>query len=249
MQKDCAAAIFAARMDIVIEDNYKIVEAIRAPEFFVARPARHHHAPVVERTARIVAPAVAWPGRAHRRNPSFAQNPVGSEKAAEKAKGSARRCAIALPLVLPDPPAANCAANHDRPGVQPAKRTSLRLSLARQACRPQAAQPTLDLPLPARKRFRRFFCNQFHASLCFQAIGCDSPVRSNRFQSSAFSRRAANMTRLKCLRVLGPASRGKAKEFRVEPPMQYEERRRRAAGNPFQSVPGIRTQGSPRTSS
>jgi hypothetical protein len=32
------------------------------------------------------------------------------------------------------------------------------------------------------------------------------------------------------VRVLGPSSRAKAKEFRVEPPMQYEERRRRAGG-------------------
>jgi hypothetical protein len=81
---------------------------------------------------------------------------------------------IAFPLGVRDPGAPESAGKHKGTGVDPAKRTLLRLSLARQARDDKTAQAALDLLLPGRKRMREFFCNTFHASLCFRSAGNDS---------------------------------------------------------------------------
>jgi hypothetical protein len=88
---------------------------------------------------------------------------------------------IAFPLIVPDAPKPQRAAKDERPGVKPAKHGLLRLSLTWHAGRHEMAEAALDLAFPARKRVCRFFCNPFHASLCFRPSESDSPAAKDLF--------------------------------------------------------------------
>jgi hypothetical protein len=177
MQENRATAIFAARAYVVIEHDHEIIEAIRAPEFFMGRPARQSHTPVVGGALRIVAPAIAWPHGPHRQRPCPAQNNVRPEKAIEEAKVSRRRRLVAFRLGVAYPGAPERAANNERPGVQSATRELLRLSQARQRGRHEPAQATLGLASPASRCVCQFFCDKFHASLYFCLTEGDSFAR------------------------------------------------------------------------
>ena len=175
MQKNRAAARFAAGMDIVTEHDHKVVETIRAPEVFMGAPAWQAHLPVIGRRSRIVAPAIALPDPPHRQSPCGPRDSIGPKKARKKPKLSRRCRMIAFPLGMRNPGAPQRAGQHEGPGVEPPKRDLLRLRLARHACGHKTAQATLDLALPSRQRGFQFFCIPFHASLCFFLIKNDSP--------------------------------------------------------------------------
>lgn len=75
---------------------------------------------VIKRTVRIIAPTITPTDGVQRQPPGLPRDFVGPEKTAEKAERARGRCAIALPLGMPDPGPPERAANHYSSSMQPA---------------------------------------------------------------------------------------------------------------------------------
>ena len=107
MEEDGTSAPRAARMKVVIEHDYDVVEPIVAPHVFVPAGTRQADRPVVGGPARLVAPAVARAQRTQEHRRTGTRQAIRPEKAADEFQSSDRGGTVAFALAVPDAASAN----------------------------------------------------------------------------------------------------------------------------------------------